>query len=466
MGYRTRSSASLGIRRASALFVVALLVAPLTALAQSRQTLYLDDNGVPKAGMSSSAPAGALANFDPQRDDNAGLFLEPTSGGASENDSARHQMWSTGHNTIELNGEVSLVISAASAGGASDLGRVNAYLLDCPGSLRNCDVIDSGSATRNPWGTAWRTVTISFGSVDYELSNGRKLAVQITVDSAVPTGMHIAYAASSYQSRLVVDPGAAPTTTTQATTTTTRAATTTTQAATTTTQAATTTTQAATTTTQATTATTHVATTTTTPSDSGASATTTTWAATVPPTTIARYPGSGNALPPSSDGSGTETVPTAVSTIPEVTPSQSDPSFGDSSETAVVPDAGTSLTESLESMPGAGSLRSAEDILALVGDTPQPSVSVDAIESPPAGKPVAAEIAERSPVDDVVNVVELVLPRGAAQVAVSPLLVADALVQVLFRTGQGLSVPAAATGLAVGLLVVRIDRGAVREDVL
>jgi hypothetical protein len=460
MGYRVHTFTSLAARRALAAFVVASLLVPIAALAQTSDVLYLDAAGVPKAGFSASPPGGTLDNFDPARDPNPGLFLEPTSGGAGETDPIRYQMWWTTHNAIDLDGEVKLVLSAASAGTESDTGKLNAYLLDCSGNLRDCTVVDSRSVTRQAWGTGWRTVTFEFGSVDHQLANGRKLAVKVTVDAGSSAGMHLAYAAGSHPSRLVVSQ-AAPTTTTAATTTTTQPATTTTTSPPT----STTTTAATTTTTQPTTTTT-VPTTPTTAAAGTAPATTTTTmpgVETVPPTTLAvGYPGGGGALPPTS-GAATGAQPETgapTTTVPVTIPTPAD---------AVTPnpdDADSSLIESLEGMPDSPALRSAEDILAMVVESPQPSVNVEAIIVDRESDPVPSEPMGRAAVANVVEAVELVLPAGAARVAVSPLVVADALVELLVRTGQGLSVPAAAAGVVVGMLVIGVDRRAAPKELL
>ena len=68
--------------------------------------------------------------------------------------------------------------------------------------------------------------------------------------------------------------------------------------------------------------------------------------------------------------------------------------------------------------------------------------------------PDTAIDADAPSIEGVVQVVEFVLPEPAARVAVSPFVIADVLLRAMFRTGQGMSLPAAGAGMVVGFLVV------------
>ena len=62
----------------------------------------------------------------------------------------------------------------------------------------------------------------------------------------------------------------------------------------------------------------------------------------------------------------------------------------------------------------------------------------------------------RAPLDGMLSAVELLLPDGAAQVVVSPLVVASVVIDAMFLTGRSISVPAAAAGVVTALLVIGV----------
>ncbi len=415
-----------------------MLALPLGALAQTSDVAYLNAAGVPRAGFDTAAPTGALVNLDPHRDEDLGLLLLRTSGGSGETDPTKHQLWSGSQNIIPLQGAASLVLTAAMADFSSTAGgRLNAYLQDCKSNLKSCSTISSASVSRQPWSTggSWATVTFGFGQVDHQFGAGRKLVVRVTVDGASDGDMRIAYNAAAYQSRLIVmgGEGTTTTTTTPPTTTTSTAppaSTTTTPPTTTSTSQATTT---STTTAPTTTSTAAPTTITTTSTPRSTAPATTTPAAAGTPVPSTTQPVGNSELPNPSD------EPVGGSELP-------DPE--DPAGVVEISDGTASPTGRL----GAGTTRQIIEIAEPLND-----VAAQPLEGLPPPLPDVRDHGS-SPVGEVITVVELVLPDGAARVALSPVVIADVLVRAIFRTGQGISLPAAAAGLIVGLLTVTAER--------
>ncbi|MDH3500119.1 MAG: hypothetical protein OEM97_08360 [Acidimicrobiia bacterium] len=416
-----------GMRMALATSVIALLVMPAAVLAQSDETLYLGSNGVPRANLVSAAPTDALVNLDPERDDDLGLLLEPTSAGPQETDASKYELWSGANNAIDLHGSASLVLSAAMHDFGAGTGKVNAYLQDCKANLKECTTIVSTSVLRQPWSTSggWQTVTLSFGQVDYVLNGGRKVVVRVTVDSASDAKMRIAYGAAAYPSRLTVT-AAPPTTTSTALTAPTAPTTSTSTVGSTTT-------------------------TTTTPAPTTPAATSTTLAGTTA-TTIAGaqapVPGSTTASTVGAPGGQATPAATTTTTTRPPTPAEQALASGD-------PETLTAAVESA-TVTGAVSVPPATPQLLEIAEPMNDLAFLDLnAEREPR---TSARIVDAPSVDQVLTVVELVLPDAAARVAVSPLVILDVLAGAIFRTGRGISVPAGAAGLVVGLLIVGAGR--------
>lgn len=425
--------------------VTLVFALPLGAFAQTSDIAYLDAGGVPKAGFDNAAPTGALANLDPHRDDDLGLLLLRTSGGSGETDPTKYQLWAGSQNLIPLQGTASLVLTAAMADFSSTTGgRLNAYLQDCKSNLKSCSTISSASVSRQPWsaGGSWATVTFGFGQVDHQVGSGRKLVVRVTVDGASEGDMRIAYNAAAYQSRLIVL-GGDGTTTTSSTTAPTTTTTTGPPTTTTTTSPTTTSTSQATTTSTATAPTTTSTAASTTTMTAAPTTTTTASTPTAPPTTTTAAAGS--AVPSTTQPVGNSGLPNPPG---EPVGGSELPDPDDPARVVEGADGTASPTGRL----GAGTTREIIEIAEPLND-----VVAQPLEGLPPPLPDVPDHGS-SPVGEVITVVELVLPEGAARVALSPVVIADVLVRAMFRTGQGISLPAAAAGLIVGLLTVTAER--------
>ena len=150
MSSRGEGFASRVVRVVMVAIVVALVAAPM-ALGQTTTTGYLQHIGVPTSAIRDTVPTGPLQNMDSSRNSDPGLTLKKTNGGSSENDPAKYQQWGRDASALELDGPVSLTITAAMKDFKTDkAGRLDAYLMDCNPSITECIVIDSGSTSASP----------------------------------------------------------------------------------------------------------------------------------------------------------------------------------------------------------------------------------------------------------------------------------------------------------------------------
>jgi len=213
-GTPTLQLASLGVA-----FVVFFFLFPINVAVAAAESLYLTGTGVPEASLSAQPPsAGTLPNYDPGRDDSAGLILKKTDGGANEADPTKYQIWIAPSAGVVLDGKASFTFwSAMKDFDESKKGEVEAYLLECEPSGSDCTTIDSGSILRGRWSagsTAWVSRTIQFGSVSHAVPVGRSLAVKVVVGDDSDDDMWFAYGVANYPSLLTITPATTPTTTT------------------------------------------------------------------------------------------------------------------------------------------------------------------------------------------------------------------------------------------------------------
>lgn len=181
------------------LAVAGLVVSIAGVALAGTSSLYLNGDAVPVATMSSGAPSSAiLPNFDPGRDQAAGLLLRRGGKGPQEKDPTRFQLW---HLPVaEMSFEVTgFTIWAADAGmDGSEEVEFEAYLMLCN---PECEVVDQ--LTKSISHTSeWRKVTLALRSAEYTYGSDDRLVVKIIVTSASQDDMWFAYGTRSYPAHL------------------------------------------------------------------------------------------------------------------------------------------------------------------------------------------------------------------------------------------------------------------------
>jgi hypothetical protein len=186
--------------------ILAVLGHATTVQAGEADTFYLTSDGVPRASLSETTPAhGDLPNFDPGRDIKPGLLIERSPIGMLEEDEARFQHWQTDLDGYSLSGVPVLVLWAAVAEfDITKTGVYTAYLLDCPEWGYGCQAF---AATENVFqadpGETWVETKIRFDEVEYEIEEGRALAVRIVVSWDSDDDLLLAYDRLNFRSRLM-----------------------------------------------------------------------------------------------------------------------------------------------------------------------------------------------------------------------------------------------------------------------
>ncbi len=184
--------------------------APTTVVTQ---TLYLTNPGTgntttnAQSSFSLTFPsAGALANYDTDRDSSVGRTLERGSG-IGETDARRNQRWSTGVGVRVLAGPASLQIWAAVEDFRTDkLGTLMAALQACTPSFSSCRTLATANATVNqttaPGG--FLAVNANFGSVLASTTSTEVLSVKLVVATSSEDDLWFAYDTAAYPSALTI----------------------------------------------------------------------------------------------------------------------------------------------------------------------------------------------------------------------------------------------------------------------
>jgi hypothetical protein len=170
-------------------------------------TFYLGSDGAPLASLTSSAPtADSLANYDPGRDDQPGLVLQPTLlAGLLETDPARYQTWSAQKGGLALDGAITFRFWSAAEGFAPDTrGTVRVGAYDCNQPETSCNLIASDTLSKDRWSSDgdWAQHTVHWPNVQYDVPNGHHLMVKIVVGTTSDTALMFAYDTADYPSRL------------------------------------------------------------------------------------------------------------------------------------------------------------------------------------------------------------------------------------------------------------------------
>jgi hypothetical protein len=178
-----------------------------SSVSAEEQVWYLSGDGVPLATMSAVVPtATTLANHDPGRDDNPGLFLVKGGAGMAETDPALYQQWVAAAGSVTVNGSAAFVFWAAMKDyGTPKRGVVEAYLLDCDPTGADCAVIAQGSRDILDWSGGWgfwSHHSVDFGLVNHTVPDGRSLAVRVVVGNASDDDIMFAYDAAGFPSYL------------------------------------------------------------------------------------------------------------------------------------------------------------------------------------------------------------------------------------------------------------------------
>lgn len=190
-----------------AIVMLAMMFPTVIAVAttQDTGTLYLTDEGFPKSSMTPVPPdRGELPNFDPGRDLSSGLILERTPLGLQEADESKYQQWQSDSRGHLLSTVPNLFLWVATEGfDSSKTGVITVYLLECAVWGEDCKAI---AAKHHSFQTdpdeSWVEAKISFGPVDYQIPDGRVLALRVVAAMESETDVLLAYDRFEYRSRL------------------------------------------------------------------------------------------------------------------------------------------------------------------------------------------------------------------------------------------------------------------------
>lgn len=171
--------------------------------------LYLRDSGFPSSTMNVWSPtASSLTNYDSSRDSLAGLVVKRGGSNAAESDTTRYQRWLTTTGGIALTGTVELRVWTAMKDFRTDKGgSLNAYLRDCDSTGASCTSIGSATLTAAAWSggsSTWVQKTLSFGTLNYTVAQGRTLELKLIVPNSSDDDMLLAYDTTGYPSQLVL----------------------------------------------------------------------------------------------------------------------------------------------------------------------------------------------------------------------------------------------------------------------
>ncbi len=75
-------------------------------------------------------------------------------------------------------------------------------LYDCTIAGTSCTLLASGTATQNPWPSAWQDIVIDFGAISHTIPAGRALVVKLVLDGTSADNLWFAYDTTSHQARL------------------------------------------------------------------------------------------------------------------------------------------------------------------------------------------------------------------------------------------------------------------------
>jgi hypothetical protein len=198
-------SRRIGVVIAIVMFAMLLPTSIASASGQDPGTLYFTNEGFPESSMTPIPPQkGELSNFDPGRDLAPGLILERTALGLLEADGARFQQWQSDSRGQVLSTVPNLFLWVATEDfDDSKTGVITAYLLECAVWGEDCKAFAAKHHSfRAEPGESWVEAKISFGSVDYEIPEGRVLAVRVVAAMDSETDVLFAYDRLEYRSRL------------------------------------------------------------------------------------------------------------------------------------------------------------------------------------------------------------------------------------------------------------------------
>jgi len=185
------------------------------------ETYFLDGAGdgsdVPEAALKTTAPTETvLENFDPARDAQPGLLLGKSNQGFNETDPAKFQAWHASAGGSTISGSARLTLWSAVKDFKTDKpASITAFLMDCDANGDNCTEIASATVSRADWDTAdsgsWIKDTFEFGSVNHTFAADRHIGVKVVVDD-VPGAddMWLAYDTTAHPARLAIGDNAAP----------------------------------------------------------------------------------------------------------------------------------------------------------------------------------------------------------------------------------------------------------------
>ncbi len=151
--------------------------------------------------------AGALPNYDTDRDSDAGLLLQRGTG-VTETDATRMQRWFgqlsgssevRGWTTVELWAAVKDFDTAAS-------GHLEVGLYDCKANKTDCQMLAGGAASfsQASFGSDFGKVIVSLGAIDTVIGSNRALRVVVAPTMNSGGDIWLAYANTSYPMRLNV----------------------------------------------------------------------------------------------------------------------------------------------------------------------------------------------------------------------------------------------------------------------
>lgn len=154
--------------------------------------------------------AGALPNYDTDRDGATGRLIQKDSESATQSDLGKYQNWVTTLSVpmvIEKANSAELRIWMAMKDlNSSKTGRVRVYIRDCPGTPQTgCTVIGQADFVR-PNGAAFSQAVIAvpwtFAGTTRIIASGRRLEVKVVVRSSSDDDMWFGYDTAAQQSQL------------------------------------------------------------------------------------------------------------------------------------------------------------------------------------------------------------------------------------------------------------------------
>ncbi|MCP4305940.1 MAG: S8 family peptidase, partial [bacterium] len=169
-------------------------------------TEFLDGVGngsdIPVANLKTAVPTGALANFDPQRDNYPGLLIKKGDKGFYETHDSKQQTWISDTTDIVLNGPAQLTLWSAMKDFNDDKhGLVTAYLVDANANGGTLQEIAQSTIYSQPAAT-WSKYIFDFGDLNYILGPNRYLGIKIVVWNNSEDEMWFAYNSANTPSHL------------------------------------------------------------------------------------------------------------------------------------------------------------------------------------------------------------------------------------------------------------------------